>query len=58
MKTNVNLEISRLIEYGIQTALIAPEDRAYAANRLLALLGAGDFSPVQIGRASCRERVY
>ena len=51
MKTNVNLEISRLIEYGIQTALIAPEDRAYAANRLLALLGAGDFSPVPEAQA-------
>ena len=38
-KTNTNVEISRLLEYGLQRGLIAPEDKAYAANRMLALLG-------------------
>ncbi len=40
---NVNLEISRLVEYALRRGLIAEEDRAYSANRLLALLGAGDY---------------
>ena len=38
-KPNTNVEISRLLEYGLQRGLIAPEDKAYAANRMLALLG-------------------
>lgn len=36
---DVNWEISCLIQYGLQKGLLAPEDRSYAANRLLALLG-------------------
>ena len=39
------LEISRLLEYGLQRGLIAPEDKAYAANRMLALLGLREFEP-------------
>ena len=42
-KTNTNVEISRLLEYGLQRGLIAPEDKAYAANRMLALLGLREF---------------
>ena len=44
-KTNTNMEISRLLEYGLQRGLIAPEDKAYAANRMLALLGLREFEP-------------
>ena len=44
-KTNTNMEISRLLEYGLQRGLIAPEDKAYAANRMLALLGQREFEP-------------
>ena len=44
-KTNDNMEISRLLEYGLQRGLIAPEDKAYAANRMLALLGLREFEP-------------
>ena len=44
-KTNTNVEISRLLEYGLQRELIAPEDKAYAANRMLALLGLREFEP-------------
>lgn len=44
-KPNTNMEISRLLEYGLQRGLIAPEDKAYAANRMLALLGLREFEP-------------
>ena len=44
-KTNTNVEISRLLEYGLQRGLIAPEYKAYAANRMLALLGLREFEP-------------
>ena len=44
-KTNANVEISRLLEYGLQRGLIAPEDKVYAANRMLALLGLREFEP-------------
>ena len=44
-KTSTNVEISRLLEYGLQRGLIAPEDKAYAANRMLALLGLREFEP-------------
>ncbi len=48
MKVDVNLEISRLLQYGVQQGLIAEEDRAWAANRLLVVLGAGSFAPVPV----------
>ena len=44
-KPNTNMEISRLLEYGLQRGLIVPEDKAYAANRMLALLGLREFEP-------------
>ena len=44
-KPNTNMEISRLLEYGLQRGLIAPEDKVYAANRMLALLGLREFEP-------------
>lgn len=50
MKTSVdlNLAISRLIAYGLERELISPLDTAYAANRILALLGESNFAPVQV----------
>ena len=44
-KPNTNMEISRLLEYGLQRGLIAPEDKAYAANRMLAQLHLREFTP-------------
>ncbi len=41
----LSLEISRLVHYGLQRGLIAQEDEAYAANRMLALLGLREFEP-------------
>lgn len=50
MKPEINLDraLSRLLHYGVQRGLISDCDRAYAANRLLALLGASSFSPVEV----------
>ncbi len=36
-------EVSRLVNYGAARGLLEPEDRVWAANRLLALLGGGEF---------------
>ena len=44
-KEKLSLAISRLLHYGLQRELIAPEDAAYAANRMLALLGLREFEP-------------
>ena len=44
-KGTLCLQISRLIQYGLQRGLIAPEDQAYAANRMLALLGLREYDP-------------
>ena len=44
-KGTLSLQISRLIQYGLQRGLIAPEDQAYAANRMLALLGLREYDP-------------
>ena len=44
-KGTVSLQVSRLIQYGLQRDLIAPEDQAYAANRMLALLGLREYDP-------------
>ena len=41
----LSLEISRLIHYGLQRGLIDPEDQAYAANRMLALLNLREYQP-------------
>ena len=41
----LSLQISRLVNYGLQRGLIAQEDKAYAANRMLALLGLREFEP-------------
>lgn len=41
----LSLEISRLLKYGLDKGLIAPEDQTYAANRMLALLGLREFEP-------------
>ncbi len=40
---DLNYHVSRLVTYGLEKKLIQPEDRAYAVNRLLALLGVGEF---------------
>ena len=42
-KQKLSLEISRLLNYGLQRGLLAHEDEAYAANRMLALLGLREF---------------
>ena len=47
-KEKLSLEISRLVNYGLQRGLIAPEDEAYAANRMLALLGMREYEPQNV----------
>lgn len=46
--TDLNLTISRLLSYALDRGLITPLDTAYAANRILAMLGEANFSPVKI----------
>ena len=41
---DLSLELSRLLRYGLQQGLLGQEDVAYAANRMLAVLGAKDFT--------------
>lgn len=48
---DLNYEISRLINYGLQKKLIAPEDEAYTVNRLLAMLGVGEFEGQEVEEA-------
>ncbi len=45
---NLNLEISRLIRYGLEKGLLAPEDETYTVNRLLALLGASAYEKQEV----------
>lgn len=45
---DLNLQLNRLLHYGIQKGLLTPEDRIYTANRLLALLGLSEFSAQEI----------
>lgn len=47
-KIDVSREISRLLNYGLQKGLLAPEDQVYAANRLLLALGEGAFEKQEI----------
>ena len=42
---DLSLEISRLLHYGLQQGLLEKEDLSYSANRMLALLGAREFTP-------------
>ena len=44
MGADISREISRLIGYGLQKGLLQKEDMFYCANRILALLGAGEFA--------------
>lgn len=49
METNcAGREICRLLHYGEQRGLLQPIDRAYAANRMLAVLHLTEFEPVEI----------
>ena len=43
---DMNREIARLLQYGVQRGLLQKEDRVYAANRLLALLHLTEYEPV------------
>lgn len=45
---DLNREISRLIQYGLQRGLLAENDRIYTVNRLLALLQVSSYTPVDI----------
>ncbi|MGN0299052.1 MAG: UDP-glucose--hexose-1-phosphate uridylyltransferase [Lachnospiraceae bacterium] len=40
---NINTTINQLIQYGLQTGLLAPEDQTYAANQILSLLQIDEF---------------
>lgn len=45
---DTSLEISRLINFGMQKGLIAPEDEAYAVNRILALLKISAYEKTEV----------
>lgn len=47
-KVDLNLEICRLVKYGLQKGLLAPEDEAYAVNRILALLKIPSFEKREV----------
>ena len=47
-KVNMDLQISRLLEYGVRRGLIKEEDATYSANRMLALLREGSFTPAAV----------
>ena len=42
---NINLLIDQLVAYAINEKLLAPRDRAWAVNQLLALLHLDDYTP-------------
>jgi len=46
MSYTIDHDISRLVEYGARTGLIADADRRYTANRLLEILGKDDYEAV------------
>lgn len=45
---NMNIQINRLIHFGLQNGLIHEEDRIYATNQLLGVLQLSEFTPVEI----------
>lgn len=51
---NINREIARLVEYGVQHSLLHKEDVAYATNRILAVLGLNDYSPEEVQAENLR----
>ena len=53
---DLSLEISRLLHYGLQQGLLEKEDLFYSANRMLALLGAREFTPQPVERSSPTRR--
>ena len=44
---DISLEIFRLVQYGIDHGLLEPEDRVYASNRILNVLGLQEIRPEQ-----------
>lgn len=45
--TDINRELGRLVQYGLQKGLIYREDAPYTLNRLLAVLGLNDYTPCE-----------
>ena len=46
--TDINLEIARLVQYGVKKGLLHQEDAVFAVNRILALLKLNDLSLIHI----------
>ena len=44
----INTWITELIEYGIKSGLVDPEDKIYVTNRVLELLGLLEYVPVEV----------
>ena len=44
----INLEISRLVNYGVQKSLISNEDKVYTSNLLCEVLGVSSFEEVEV----------
>ena len=55
---DMNREIARLLQYGVQRGLLQEEDRVYAANRLLALLHLTEYEPVSAPRRWRIRRLF
>ncbi len=45
---DINYEITRLVAYGVNRDLLHLEDRWYAVNRLLAVLGLTEYQPTEV----------
>lgn len=44
----INTWITELVEYGIKSGLVDPEDKVYVTNRVLELLGLLEYVPVEV----------
>ncbi|MFK9093009.1 UDP-glucose--hexose-1-phosphate uridylyltransferase [Bacillus salipaludis] len=47
--------IQKLIDRGVEVQLIEPEDKIYARNQILALLGLTEFKPVEVGNTDMAD---
>ena len=46
--TDINLEIARLVQYGVKKGLLHQEDAVFAVNRILALLKLNDYTQAAV----------
>ena len=51
--TDINLEIARLVQYGVKKGLLHQEDAVFAVNRILALLKLNDYTQAAVPDELC-----